>query len=92
MDKYTMGYKYRIYPNKTQQELINKTLGCCRFVFNHFLAIRRDEWKANNNSITYSQTSKLLTDLKRREETEWLKEVDAVALETVKKYIENQGK
>ena len=81
MDKYTMGYKYRIYPNKTQQELINKTLGCCRFVYNHFLAIRRDEWKANNNSITYSQTSKLLTDLKRREETEWLKEVDAVALQ-----------
>ena len=81
MDKYTMGFKFRIYPNNAQQEQINRTLGCCRFVFNHFLAIRRDEWKANNNSITYNQTSKLLTDLKRREETKWLKEVDAVALQ-----------
>ena len=32
------AYKYRIYPNKKQIELINKTLGCCRFVFNHYLA------------------------------------------------------
>lgn len=37
----TKGYKYRIYPNKTQQSLINRTLGCVRFVYNHFLAVRR---------------------------------------------------
>ncbi|MBQ1415932.1 MAG: helix-turn-helix domain-containing protein, partial [Selenomonas sp.] len=56
MDKYTMGFKFRIYPNHAQQELINRTLGCCRFVFNHFLAIRRDEWTANHKSVTYNQT------------------------------------
>lgn len=33
--KYT--YKFRIYPNKTQQVLIEKTFGCCRFVYNHIL-------------------------------------------------------
>ena len=76
-----MGYKFRIYPNKTQQELINKTLGCTRFVYNHFLAIRRDEWKANHNSLTYAKTSNLLTDLKKREDTSWLKEADSVALQ-----------
>lgn len=43
MEAYQMGFKFRIYPNKTQQALINKTLGCCRFVFNHFLALRRDD-------------------------------------------------
>ena len=31
------GYKYRIYPNKAQRELIAKTFGCCRFVYNHAL-------------------------------------------------------
>lgn len=81
MEKYTIGFKFRIYPNNTQQRLINRTLGCARFVFNHFLTVRRDEWNANHNSLTYVKTSKLLTDLKKREETSWLKEADSYALQ-----------
>uniref|UniRef100_UPI0022E3981C helix-turn-helix domain-containing protein n=1 Tax=Mitsuokella multacida TaxID=52226 RepID=UPI0022E3981C len=41
METYTLGYKFRIYPNRTQENLINRTLGCARFVFNHFLAVSR---------------------------------------------------
>ena len=81
MEKYIMGYKFRAYPNKTQQELINKTLGCTRFVYNHFLAVRRDEWTANHKSVTGFDTMKMLTNLKRYEEYNWLKEVDSVALQ-----------
>ena len=81
MEKYNLGFKFRIYPNKTQQQVINCILGCSRFVYNHFLAVRRDEWKANHNSLTYVKTSKLLTDLKKREETAWLKEADSYALQ-----------
>lgn len=81
MEKYTMGFKFRIYPNKTQQKPINRTLGCCRFVYNHFLAIRRDEWTANHKSVTYNQTSAMLTDLKRYEEYNWLRQVDSMALQ-----------
>ena len=81
MEKYTMGFKFRIYPNNTQQQLINRIFGCCRFVYNHFLAVRRDEWKANHNSLTYIKTAKLLTDLKKREETSWLSEADNAALQ-----------
>ena len=76
-----MGFKFRIYPNNAQQEQINRTLDCCRFVFNHFLAIRRDEWMANNKSVTYNQTSAMLTDLKKYEEYSWLKQVDSMALQ-----------
>lgn len=76
-----MRFKFRIYPNHVQQEQINCTLGCCRFVFNHFLAIRRDEWTANHKSITYNQTSAILTDLKKYEEYSWLKQADSVALQ-----------
>ncbi|MFY7868406.1 MAG: helix-turn-helix domain-containing protein, partial [Exiguobacterium sp.] len=32
------GYKFRIYPTKEQEILIAKTIGCSRFVFNHFLS------------------------------------------------------
>lgn len=81
METYTLGYKFRIYPNKTQACLIHWTLGCARFVYNHFLAVRRDEWQANHKSVSYVQTSQLLTDLKKREETAWLKEVDSMALQ-----------
>nr|WP_245625020.1 helix-turn-helix domain-containing protein [Paenibacillus stellifer] len=31
------AYKYRIYPNPKQRQLIHQMFGCCRFVFNHFL-------------------------------------------------------
>ena len=71
METYTLGYKFRIYPSKTQEILIHRTLGCVRFVFNHFLAVRRDEWKVNRNPLTYVKTSRLLTDLKKREESAW---------------------
>lgn len=81
METFQMGFKFRIYPNKTQQSLINRTLGCCRFVFNHFLALRRDEWTANHKSIGYIQTAAMLTDLKKNEDFSWLKEADSMALQ-----------
>ncbi|MEH6957532.1 helix-turn-helix domain-containing protein, partial [Neobacillus drentensis] len=32
------SYKFRIFPNKKQIELTNKTIGCVRFTFNFFLS------------------------------------------------------
>lgn len=77
----TRGYKFRMYPNATQRSMIHRTLGCCRFVYNHFLSLRHDEWFANHHSVGFAESCKLLTELKRREETSWLKDVDAVALQ-----------
>lgn len=73
------SYKFRIYPNKSQQELIHKTFGCCRFVYNHYLSKSIDDYKATKKSNTYNQNSKDLTDLKK--EFQWLKEVDSRALQ-----------
>ena len=56
METYTLGYKFRIYPNATQARLIHRTLGCARFVYNHFLAVRRDQWNANRKSIDYTES------------------------------------
>ena len=75
------GLKYRIYPNKEQKILINKTLGCGRFVYNHFLRVRMDEWKFNHKSIGYNDTASMLKDLKKYPEYSWLKEVDSTALQ-----------
>ena len=75
------GYHFRLYPNKTQATLLNKTLGCARFVFNHFLAVKRDAWQAEKKNVTYNKTSSLLTELKGDGEHNWLREVDSVALQ-----------
>ena len=73
------GFKYRIYPNKKQQELIQKTFGCCRYVYNYFLDKRITEYKENKKTLSFYDTSKMLTQLKK--EKEWLREVDAHSLQ-----------
>lgn len=73
------AYKYRIYPNKTQQELIQKTFGCCRYVYNYFLNYRKTEYENNKVSVGLYETSRLLTQLKK--ELLWLKESDKDSLQ-----------
>ena len=52
------AFKYRIYPNKQQQELIQKTFGCCRFVYNYYLNIRKESYEKDKNSVNYNMCSK----------------------------------
>ena len=66
------AFKFRIYPNKTQQVLLQKSFGCARFVYNHFLAKRIEKYKQDKSNMSYNQCSKELTILKQ--ELEWLKE------------------
>lgn len=76
------SYKFRLYPTANQETLIQRTFGCCRFVFNLYLAERMNAYRETGNSTTRFQQDKDLTELKRREETIWLKEVDATALQS----------
>lgn len=73
------AFRYRIFPNKKQEELIAKTFGCARFVYNYFLDMRINEYKNNGKSLNYNDMSKLLTQLKK--EVEWLKEPDKDSLQ-----------
>lgn len=81
------AYKYRIYPNKKQQELLAKTFGCCRFVYNTYLAKRIKLYEDQKQTMTYNQCSSDLTSLKK--DLEWLKEVDSVALQSSLKDLDN---
>lgn len=74
------GIKFRIYPNREQQNLINQTLGCCRLIYNKGLAMRNEAYE-NGNKTGYSQTSAMLTELKRCEDFAFLKVVDSIALQ-----------
>ena len=74
------SYKFRIYPTSEQESLIQRTFGCCRYVFNHYLADRQEEYRTTGKSPTRFQQDKDLTILKKH--IEWLKEVDAIALQS----------
>jgi putative transposase len=74
------AFQFRIYPNKMQEVLIVKTIGCSRFVFNHFLAQWNDTYEETGKGLTYNSCSKNLTQLKK--ELVWLKEVDSIALQS----------
>ena len=74
------GIKFRIYPNREQQKLINQTLGCCRLIYNKGLAMRKEAYK-NGKKIGYSQTSAMLTELKKCEDFAFLKVADSIALQ-----------
>ena len=60
------GIRFRIYPDREQQNFISQTLGCCRFIYNKGLAMRKEAY-GNGDNIGYSQTSAMLTELKKCE-------------------------
>ncbi|OJD75451.1 IS200/IS605 family element RNA-guided endonuclease TnpB [Bacillus paramycoides] len=80
-------YKFRIYPNKKQEIVIAKTIGCSRFVFNHFLALWNNTYKETGKGLTYPSCSAELTQLKKKQGTIWLKEVDSIALQSTLKNL-----
>jgi putative transposase len=83
-------YKCRVYPTKYQKELLAKTFGCCRYVYNYFLNQRITEYKLNDTSLNYSDNSFDLTTLK--EVNTWLKEVDSHALQYALKNLDKAYK
>ncbi len=75
------AYKFRIYPTREQESLIQRTFGCCRYVFNHFLAERKETYEKTGKSPTFFVQNKGLTVLKHSEETAWLCDPDKHALQ-----------
>lgn len=73
------AFKYRIYPNDEQQQLLAKTFGCCRFVYNHYLNKKIDTYKNEQKSLSYVECANDLKELKSQ--LHWLKEVDSIALQ-----------
>ncbi|WP_214810955.1 IS200/IS605 family element RNA-guided endonuclease TnpB, partial [Exiguobacterium sp. s127] len=79
------AYTFRIYPTKEQKILIAKTIGCSRFVFNHFLAKSDETYKATGKELSYGSCSKELPSLKHA--FDWLKEVDSTSVQTSVKHL-----
>lgn len=75
------AYVYRLYPNKSQREMICKTIGCSRFIYNILLADRNAYYKATGKTLK-KEVSEYKMDYP------FLKEVDSLALANAKKNLE----
>ena len=77
-----IGIKIRIYPNKEQEQKINKTLGCYRFVYNHMLALKQEAYNENKKVLRLKELSKyLLGTLRKDEQYAWLKEENSAVMQ-----------
>jgi putative transposase len=75
------AYKYRFYPTPKQADLLNRTFGCVRYVYNRALAERSRAWTQERKRVTFADTCRMLTAWKAEPETAWLYEVSNVALQ-----------
>ena len=93
-----LAYKYRIYPTEEDKILLAKHFGCCRFLYNHFLTYRKNEYE-QGNKVSYYITQKELTKMKSLEKYSWLNEVASQSLQmsiqqlddAYKKFFRQQG-
>ena len=74
------SYRFRIYPTREQTVQMQRTFGCCRFVYNYYLAKRIDAYKTDKTTLGYKACSADMTALKKQ--LLWLCEVDATALQS----------
>ena len=81
------AYKFRMYPNDDQKILIEKHIGSCRFVWNHFLDLRNEKYIETGESITRHEMSSLLPVLKK--EKEWLNEINSQSLQQVLMHLDS---
>ena len=79
------AYKYRMYPNNQQQIIINKTFGCVRFVYNKMLDDKKTYYKAYQKTL-------YCTPAQYKQQFEFLKEVDSLALSNAQLNLETAFK
>ena len=73
------AYKFRIYPSEIQKQLIEKSFGCTRFIYNNMLALQIKTYEEQGKSYSKYDLVKMIPSLKK--EYEWLKEVDSTCLQ-----------
>lgn len=88
-------YRFRCFPNEDQIRLFEETFGCCRFVWNYFLAENKNQYEVflqtkNKNDrpvVNFFALNNKLTELINNKDYPWLKNVSAVVLQSAIKNL-----
>jgi putative transposase len=82
------AYKFRFYPTPEQEDVLSRTFGCARFVYNHMLRLRTDAWFEKGERLDYNETSAALTQLKKNPEYAWLNDVSSVPIQQALRHLQ----
>ncbi|MGK7962895.1 RNA-guided endonuclease InsQ/TnpB family protein [Crocosphaera sp.] len=82
------AYQFRFYPTTEQENLLRRTMGCVRLVYNKALAVRTKSWYEKQERVGYSETSSLLTEWKKEEDLGFLNEVSCVPLQQCLRHLQ----
>ena len=83
------AYKFRIYPTKEQEQSFAQFFGAKRWVYNHFLYENKTRYSNHEKHLSNFDINKLITVLKREEETSWLKGIDDWCLKHASEDLSN---
>jgi putative transposase len=86
--KHKRAYRYRFFPTKEQAQILARTFGCVRFVYNWGLNLCEETYKTQQRHLYYSDTCAALTTLKQQPGTIWLNEVAGVPLQQALKHLD----
>jgi putative transposase len=82
------AYKFRCYPTPEQADLLNRTFGCVRKVYNLALEARTQAWYLRHKRVNYNATSAMLTTWKKSQELAFLNEVSSVPLQQTLRHLQ----
>ena len=82
------AYRYRFFPTSEQENLLRRTMGCVRKVYNLALAARTEAWYERQERVQYKETSSLLTEWKKTEDLDFLNEVSCVPLQQCLRHLQ----
>ena len=81
-----LKYKYRLYPNKEQTQLLNQVAGSNRYIWNYFLNKEKEQYQIDKTFRFLKQNGKELTSLKKA--TEWLNCSPSTSLQQTLRYLD----
>lgn len=85
--KINQAIKMRIYPTGVQQEMLNKTFGCCRLLWNQMLAERNEVYQLLKENSEVLREHKYKTEKEYKMEFKFMKEVDSKALQSTTQHL-----
>ena len=83
------AFKFRLYPNKDQEQKLTQFFGAKRWVFNHFLFEYKQRHDREEKHLSNFDINKEITQLKKQTGTEWLKEIDDWCLKNASEDLSN---
>ena len=87
--KVKRAYKFRFYPTPEQQEELLRTWGCVRLVYNKALDMRHTAWYKHQKRVNYAQTSAALTQWKKQDDFQFLREVSSIPLQQCLRHLQS---